>query len=97
MSVGWVGSSVYCDFGTVLGSLGGAGGAVRVMLLRQCTVIQMWWIALWFVMSAIVSVAMLKMGGGFVHPIGSVSGKAMVGPLLVSYGSTTPSLGMPGM
>jgi len=95
--VSQVGSLVYCDFGTVTEGLGGAGGAVRVVLLRWCAVIQVQWSALQLVMSAIVLVAVLKMGGEFVHPIGSVSGNAMVGPSLLIEGSTTLSFGMLGI
>jgi len=70
---------------------------VSARFLRQWAVGQMWWSAFWLVMSVIVSVAMLKMGREFVHPIGSVRGNATVRPSSLSCGSTTPSLGISGI
>ena len=47
-----------------------------------------------FAKSAAVSVAALKNGGEFFHPIGSTSGRATRGSLPSLLGKTTPSLGM---
>jgi hypothetical protein len=44
--------------------------------------------------SAMVSVAVEKMGELFFHPIGRTSGKAMSGSLLGGVGNATPNFGM---
>ena len=47
--------------------------------------------------SAIVSVAVEKMGGLLDHPIGNTSGNATSGSSPGSVGNTTPSFGMSSM
>jgi len=96
MVVGWVGHSVYCDFGATMGICCRIGGAMRANCSRQCTVAYVQWSALQLVMSAIVLVAVLKMGGELVHPMGNMSGNAMVAPSLSIGRRTIPSFGMSG-
>ena len=81
-------------------SVGGAGGGDEMDWANSskwCGKGWCIWLMRMLARSAMVSVAVEKMGGLLVHPMGRTSGKAMSGSAPGGVGKTTPSFGMSSM
>ena len=76
---------------------GGVGGVEAMEWARLSSGCEGWGVPslmMLFARSAAVSVAAVKMGGEFVHPIGRTRGRATSGGAPGLVGKTTPNLGM---